>query len=258
MNEAIAAYRARSSDVTMIRWIAPAIALVMILLGVAFPGITTIIFVAVGLFIAGRWYWVARVLAFEIDVDPSNNLRVKTRFSEIEMKVNSVRTLSPSGLRKRAKGPHRLGTDSGWYMLFPEGIGYADVVAAIQAQSPSFLVVESGEADAERPMAEFRFAPSAGIVDPTAPVRGPEGAARPTGLPVARGETPGPTANEGLAPGVIAMRIYGSAALADAAVRRLADEGVTALAILSPGGVGGVRLTVKEEDAARAASIIDR
>ena len=233
---ALARYRARGSDAVMVRWVTPAVVVLLVAIGiVSGNALGIIVFTVAALIAAVRWLWVVMVgprpLAFEVDLMP-DELRVRTLSRSIVMPLRQVRTLLPTGLRPRPKGPRALATDAGTFTLFPEGPGFDGLITGLRTTVPGFDVVAPRDVDA----------PGDTILASGA----------------ARGTRPSAGDDAGLVPGVVAVRVFGSQVLADQAVRALADEGITALTLPAEGDLGGIRLAVKDEERDRAEEILGR
>lgn len=227
----------------MIRWVTPiVVAMLVVFAVISGNALATIAFGVAALAIIVRWLWVVvlgpRPLALELDLTP-DELRVRTISRRLELPIRQVRALLPTGFGKRGRGPRALATDVGTFTLFPEAAGFADLVAALRLAVPELDVVE-------RPSdrAGDRDASPSGATD--------------IGSPVATEGAPLTVSDDsGLVPGVVAVRVFGSQTLADLAVKTLAESGITALTLPSSSGLGGIRLTVKEEDRERAERILD-
>lgn len=242
-DEVVARYRARGSDVVMIKWVTPVVIVALIAFAVVSGDTLGVVaFGLAALVVAVRWLWVVlfgpRPVALELDLT-ADALRVRTMARRLEIPVRQVRAVSPAGLRPRERGPRALATDAGSFTLFPDGAGFGDLVAALRLSAPHLEVADASAEGAGAAPSRFGGAPAA---TSEAPMQG--------GAPAAADDT-------GLVPGVVALRVFGSQTLADVAVRKLDGEGITALTLPSESGLGGIRLAVKEEDRERAEAILD-
>lgn len=231
----------------MVRWITPIVVVILIVLGLLSGSTLGIaVFTAAAVVAAVRWLWVVmigpRPLAFEVDL-AADEMRVRTLTKIVLVPTRQVRTLLPTGLRSRPKGPRALATDAGTFTVFPEAPGFEGLVAGLRATVPGFEVV-TREPD--------MMSTGSTSVTPTSSTL----AADTAGSLASRGASPSANDDSGLVPGVVVVRVYGSQMLADHAVRTLADADITALTLPAEGDLGGIRLAVKDEDRKRAEEVL--
>jgi len=237
----LAGYRARGSDTMMIRWVTPIVVVVLVVFGVVAGNSWALtMFLAGAIVVAVRWAWVTvvgpRPLALAIELTESE-MRVKTLRRLAVVTPDKVHSLAPAGFRPRPRGPRALVTDAGTYTLYPDGPGFEELLGTLR-----------------------RLAPRLRVEEQTGTTAAGRGGARSVPESLASAGSSGPSERLGdgadLAPGVVAVAVVGSQALADRAVDTLEAGGVTALALPSASGLGGVRITVAEDDRTRAEEIL--
>lgn len=261
----MARYEARTSDVAMIRVGAPIAALVLIALGLlAGNSIGLVAFWACALVLVIRWLWVTMVGTRPLVIDgelTDTELRLRTMRGTTTVAPRAAQSLMPVGYKRKGRGPRALVTTSGTFTLYPDGKGFDEFVGALTTIGDGRLrvddVSEEGDTSPTLPSAgslsmlrraqeaESAAATHAGGLGTSA-----TGSAAPG---IGKLGTPGSSASDSdLAPGVVAVTVVGSQSLADRVVEKLEAADITALALPSASGIGGVRVTVKEEDLERA------